>query len=61
MYMSLIYSGNRSELFLLHSQVKFSSMLHKRIPAEAGISVICASPGIVDTNVVSSISVTFVV
>ncbi|AQK67857.1 NAD(P)-binding Rossmann-fold superfamily protein [Zea mays] len=33
------------------AQVKFSSMLHKRIPAEAGISIICASPGIVDTNV----------
>ncbi|CAL4890447.1 unnamed protein product [Urochloa decumbens] len=33
------------------AQVKFSSMLHKRIPAEAGINVICASPGIVDTNV----------
>jgi hypothetical protein len=36
-------------------------MLHKRIPAEAGISIICASPGIVDTNVVSSISISFVV
>jgi len=34
-------------------------MLHKRIPAEAGINVICASPGIVDTNVVASISVVF--
>jgi hypothetical protein len=59
--MSLIYNRNRSELFLLHPQVKFSSMLHKRIPAEAGISIICASPGIVDTNVVSSISISFVV
>jgi hypothetical protein len=59
--MPLIYNRNRSELFLLHSQVKFSSMLHKRIPAEAGISIICASPGIVDTNVVSSISISFVV
>ncbi|GJN18801.1 hypothetical protein PR202_gb06003 [Eleusine coracana subsp. coracana] len=26
-------------------------MLHKRIPAEAGINVVCVSPGIVDTNV----------
>ncbi|AQK61097.1 NAD(P)-binding Rossmann-fold superfamily protein [Zea mays] len=33
------------------AQVKFSSMLHKKIPAEAGIGVVCASPGIVDTNV----------
>nr|CAB3445313.1 unnamed protein product [Digitaria exilis] len=33
------------------AQVKFSSMLHKRIPAEAAVNVICASPGIVDTNV----------
>jgi hypothetical protein len=46
--------------FLLHSQVKFSSMLHKKIPAEAGIGVVCASPGIVDTNVVSSVSISFV-
>jgi len=35
-------------------------MLHKKIPAEAGINVVCASPGIVDTNVVSSISISFV-
>uniref|UniRef100_A0A0E0LL06 WW domain-containing oxidoreductase n=1 Tax=Oryza punctata TaxID=4537 RepID=A0A0E0LL06_ORYPU len=33
------------------AQIKFSSMLHRRIPAEAGINVICASPGIVHTNV----------
>jgi hypothetical protein len=31
-------------------------MLHKRIPAEAGINIICVSPGIVDTNVVSSMT-----
>jgi short-subunit dehydrogenase len=37
--------------FLL--QVMFSSVLHKRLPAEAGISVLCVSPGIVQTNVVS--------
>ncbi|TVU33656.1 hypothetical protein EJB05_25486, partial [Eragrostis curvula] len=36
------------------AQIKFSSMLHKRIPAEAGINVVCVSPGIVDTNVVAS-------
>jgi hypothetical protein len=35
-------------------------MVHKKIPAEAGISVVCASPGIVDMNGVSSISISFV-
>lgn len=35
-------------------QVMFSSVLHKRLPAEAGISVVCVSPGIVQTGVVSS-------
>lgn len=34
-------------------QVMFSSVLHKRLPTEAGICVLCASPGIVQTNVVS--------
>ncbi|KAD4584055.1 hypothetical protein R6Q59_037060 [Mikania micrantha] len=33
------------------AQVMFSSVLHKKLPAEAGISVICVSPGIVQTNV----------
>ncbi|KAM7479567.1 hypothetical protein LguiA_027780 [Lonicera macranthoides] len=33
------------------AQVMFSSVLHKRLPAEAGISVLCVSPGIVQTNV----------
>ncbi|CAM8943868.1 unnamed protein product [Rhodiola kirilowii] len=33
------------------AQVMFSSMLHKRVPAEAGISIVCVSPGVVDTNV----------
>ncbi|XP_068664242.1 dehydrogenase/reductase SDR family member FEY-like isoform X1 [Aristolochia californica] len=33
------------------AQVMFSSIMHKRLPAEAGISVICVSPGIVHTNV----------
>ncbi|KAM0061640.1 hypothetical protein Hdeb2414_s0004g00138541 [Helianthus debilis subsp. tardiflorus] len=32
-------------------QVMFSSVLHKKLPAEAGVSVICVSPGIVQTNV----------
>lgn len=31
----------------------FSSVLHKRLPAETGISVVCVSPGIVQTNVVN--------
>lgn len=31
----------------------FSSVLHKRLPAESGINVVCVSPGIVHTNVVS--------
>ncbi|GAU46894.1 hypothetical protein TSUD_296730 [Trifolium subterraneum] len=34
------------------AQVMFSSVLFKRLPAEAGISVLCASPGIVQTNVI---------
>ncbi|EMS59405.1 WW domain-containing oxidoreductase [Triticum urartu] len=33
------------------AQVKFSSIFHKRIPAEAGVHTVCASPGIVHTNV----------
>ncbi|GAB4827605.1 hypothetical protein Ancab_034488 [Ancistrocladus abbreviatus] len=33
------------------AQVMFSNVLHKRLPAEAGISVVCVSPGIVQTNV----------
>ncbi|RWR92868.1 retinol dehydrogenase 12-like protein [Cinnamomum micranthum f. kanehirae] len=33
------------------AQIMFTSILHKRIPAEAGISVVCVSPGIVHTNV----------
>lgn len=33
------------------AQVKFSSIMQKRLPAEAGINVICVSPGIVQTNV----------
>lgn len=33
------------------AQVMFSSVLHKRLPAESGICVLCASPGIVQTNV----------
>lgn len=33
------------------AQVKFSSIFHKRIPAEAGVHIVCTSPGIVHTNV----------
>uniref|UniRef100_A0A7N0TSN4 Uncharacterized protein n=1 Tax=Kalanchoe fedtschenkoi TaxID=63787 RepID=A0A7N0TSN4_KALFE len=33
------------------AQIMFSSVLQKRVPAEAGISITCVSPGIVDTNV----------
>ncbi|XP_051133228.1 dehydrogenase/reductase SDR family member FEY-like [Andrographis paniculata] len=33
------------------AQVMFSSILNKRLPAEAGINVVCVSPGIVHTNV----------
>ena len=43
-----------SESFSFHTQVKFSSIFHQRIPAEAGVHIVCASPGIVHTNVVSS-------
>ncbi|KAF9624057.1 hypothetical protein IFM89_007755 [Coptis chinensis] len=33
------------------AQVMFSSIFHKRLPAEAGINVLCVSPGVVHTNV----------
>ncbi|XP_076954432.1 dehydrogenase/reductase SDR family member FEY-like [Bidens hawaiensis] len=33
------------------AQVMFSSVLHKKLPTEAGVNVICVSPGIVQTNV----------
>nr|CAD1834307.1 unnamed protein product [Ananas comosus var. bracteatus] len=33
------------------AQVKFNSIICKRIPTEAGINVLCVSPGIVHTNV----------
>jgi len=45
-------------VFLL--QVMFSSVLFKRLPAEAGISVLCVSPGIVQTNVVSILKQTII-
>ncbi|XP_050130274.1 dehydrogenase/reductase SDR family member FEY-like [Malus sylvestris] len=45
-YTSLVgYSSSK----LAH--IMFSSVLHKRLPAESGISVVCVSPGIVQTNV----------
>ncbi|MBA0751167.1 hypothetical protein Gogos_002525 [Gossypium gossypioides] len=33
------------------AQVMFSSVLHKRLPVESGVNVMCVSPGIVHTNV----------
>ncbi|KAL6509667.1 hypothetical protein OROGR_022977 [Orobanche gracilis] len=33
------------------AQIMFSSVLNKRLPTEAGINVVCVSPGIVHTNV----------
>ncbi|KAM3249650.1 hypothetical protein P3L10_011420 [Capsicum annuum] len=33
------------------TEIMFSSVLHKRLPAETGISVVCNTPGIVLTNV----------
>ncbi|CAI0446999.1 unnamed protein product [Linum tenue] len=33
------------------AQVMFSNVLHKRLPGEAGISIVCVDPGIVHTNV----------
>jgi short-subunit dehydrogenase len=41
------------ELVTFGLQVMFSSVLHRRLPAESGISVLCVSPGVVQTNVVS--------
>ncbi|KAK2655562.1 hypothetical protein Ddye_008614 [Dipteronia dyeriana] len=38
------------------AQVMFSSVLQKRLPAEAGINVLCVSPGIVHTNVARDLS-----
>lgn len=37
----------------------FSGVLQKRLPAESGINVVCVSPGIVQTNVVSSMNLSF--
>lgn len=45
------FEWNRTWHFLL--QIMFSSTINKRLPAESGISVLCVSPGIVQTNVVS--------
>ncbi|ERM94668.1 hypothetical protein AMTRI_Chr03g143460 [Amborella trichopoda] len=33
------------------AQIMFSSILQKKLPSEAGISIICVSPGIVHTNI----------
>ncbi|CAN6463457.1 unnamed protein product [Victoria cruziana] len=37
------------------AQVMFSTILDKKLPSEAGISVTCVSPGIVRTNVVQGV------
>ncbi|MQL97559.1 hypothetical protein Taro_030254 [Colocasia esculenta] len=55
-----LVSGKRKYTSLLGycnsklAQVKFSSILQKRLPIEAGIHVLCVSPGIVHTNVISA-------
>lgn len=50
-YSSLVgYCGSKL------AEVMFSSVLHKRLPAESGISVLCVSPGIVHTNVARDLS-----
>jgi hypothetical protein len=46
--------------FVFLFQFMFSSVLFKRLPAESGISVLCASSGIVQTNVVSILKLTIV-
>lgn len=50
-YSSLVgYAGSKL------AQVMFSSVLHKRLPAESGVSILCVSPGIVQTNVARDLS-----
>ncbi|KAK0586622.1 hypothetical protein LWI29_009826 [Acer saccharum] len=57
-----VVSGKRKYTSLLGysssklAQVMFSSVLQKRLPAEAGINVLCVSPGIVHTNVARDLS-----
>ncbi|BBH04236.1 NAD(P)-binding Rossmann-fold superfamily protein [Prunus dulcis] len=52
-----VFSGKRKYTSLVGysssklAQIMFSSVLHKRLPAESGITVACVSPGIVQTNV----------
>ncbi|XP_073299543.1 dehydrogenase/reductase SDR family member FEY-like isoform X2 [Primulina huaijiensis] len=43
--------GSPSRIINVNSIIMFSSILNKRLPAEAGINVVCVSPGIVHTNV----------
>ncbi|KAK4402522.1 Dehydrogenase/reductase SDR family member FEY [Sesamum angolense] len=47
---SLIRSSP-SRIVNVNSIIMFSSVLNKRLPTEAGINVVCVSPGIVHTNV----------
>ncbi|KAF6136654.1 hypothetical protein GIB67_016110, partial [Kingdonia uniflora] len=35
--------------------IMFSSILHKHLPVESGINIVCVSPGIVHTNVASNL------
>lgn len=44
-------------LVLFIGQVMFNNVLFKKLPPETGISVVCLSPGVVQTNVVSIIHV----
>ncbi|RXH75282.1 hypothetical protein DVH24_030003 [Malus domestica] len=48
-----ILKQDYSNLVVYGLQIMFSSVLHKRLPAESGINVVCVSPGIVQTNVLS--------
>ncbi|XP_017257175.1 dehydrogenase/reductase SDR family member FEY-like [Daucus carota subsp. sativus] len=44
------YSGSKL------AQVMFSSILNKKLPSKAGISVVCVSPGVVQTNFARDLS-----
>eukprot|EP00252_Welwitschia_mirabilis_P002498 TRINITY_DN12450_c0_g1_i1.p1 TRINITY_DN12450_c0_g1~~TRINITY_DN12450_c0_g1_i1.p1 ORF type:complete len:375 (+),score=65.99 TRINITY_DN12450_c0_g1_i1:220-1344(+) len=44
------YSGSKL------AQIMFSSVLQRKIPSEAGINIMCVSPGVVTTNVARDLS-----